>query len=371
MTQERPPHGPERVETPDDPIARVLKFAGSRPQPDPDRKAEFKKTLRAEWHRVIEAGPRVESQSASGTPARAESRAESRAELRAGSSATSGAFGRAVPTRRAVVIAAGIAAVLLIAWLLPSRVVQPPVAPQVVGRVVRTEGVVHATVGEELHADTILDTGDTGRMALALGPGISLRMDVDSRIVMVGERTVRLERGAVYVDARAEKSGSVLVHTPHGDVRDIGTQFEVRARGSSFGVRVREGEILINRGGAEMTARAGEGLHLDRQGRYVRRTIPVFGPEWAWTSTIAPQFQLEGSTVQQFLDWVAREQGWRWRFADSDTARLAAGIVTHGSLEGYTPEEALAIVLPTCGLSFVRNGDEIVVSFAKESSPRD
>jgi ferric-dicitrate binding protein FerR (iron transport regulator) len=153
-------------------------------------------------------------------------------------------------------------------------------------------------------------------------------------------------------------------------VRDIGTQFEVRAGRSSFRVRVREGEVLVKRNDSEVTARAGEGLHVDQQGWYVRSTVPIFGPEWAWTSTIAPQFQLEGSTVQQFLEWVAREQGWRWRFVDADTARRAAGIVTHGSLEGYTPEEALAIVLPTCGLSFVRNRDEVVVSVVKESSPR-
>jgi ferric-dicitrate binding protein FerR (iron transport regulator) len=348
MNHERPPHEADRVERHDDPIARVLKFAGSRPQPDPERKAAFKKALRAEWRRVAEAEPR----------------AESRAKSSAKSSVKSLRLGWAVA------IAAGIAAVLIIG-LVQWHVMPPPVATQVVGRVVRSEGVVHKPAGEEVHVDTILDTSETGRMALALGPGISLRMDVDTRVVMVGERAVRLERGAVYVDARAEKSGSVLVHTPHGEVRDIGTQFEIQARGSVFGVRVREGEILINRGGAEMTARAGEGLHLDREGRYVRSTIPVSGPEWAWTSAIAPQFQLEGGTVQQFLDWVAREQGWRWRFADSDTARLAAGIVTHGSLEGYTPEDALAIVLPTCGLSFVQNGDEVVVSFAKEPPSRD
>jgi ferric-dicitrate binding protein FerR (iron transport regulator) len=346
MTHERPPHEPERVETHDDPIARVLKFAGSRPQPDPDRMAESKKSLRAEWRRVTESAPRVESR------------------------ATSHRF------NRGLVIAASIAAALLIAslvaLLLPSRITQPALSPEVVARVVRSEGDARKATGEEVHAGAILDTGDTGRIALALGrDGISLRLDVDSRIVMTGERIVRLERGAIYVDARAGKRGSVVVQTPHGDVRDIGTQFEVRTRGSSFGVRVREGEILINRGGAEMTARAGEGLHLDREGRYVRSTIPIFGPEWAWASAIAPQFQLEGGTVQQFLDWVAREQAWRWRFADSDTARRAAGIVTHGSLEGYTPEEALAIVLPTCGLSFVLNGDEVVVSFTKESPSRD
>jgi ferric-dicitrate binding protein FerR (iron transport regulator) len=205
-------------------------------------------------------------------------------------------------------------------------------------------------------------------MALALGAGLSLRIDADSRIVVIGERVVRLERGAIYVDASSEKSGPVLVHTPHGEVRDIGTQFEVRAERSSFRIRVREGEILVNDRGTETTARAGEALHVDSRGRYVRSAIPIFGPEWAWTSAIAPQFQLEGSTVRQFLDWVAREQGWRWRFADEETARRAAGIVTHGSIEGYTPEEALAIVLPTCGLSFVLNEGEVAISLVKESS---
>jgi FecR protein len=389
MKQDRPPHDQERVEVHDDPIARVLKFAGSRPQPDPERKAEFKNALRAEWRRAIESAPQ-DSRHASldasldaslapplgpslGTSRHVEPRGKSRAESRGRSRVASRMFGRTSTKRRAVAIYAGIVgipaiAVLLLVTLLWPRVTMMPVASQIVGRVVRSEGVARKTAGagEELRAGAILDTGDTGRMAVALGPDISLRIDVDSRIVMIGERVVRLERGAIYVDAHSEKSGPVLVHTPHGLVRDIGTQFEVRARGSAFGIRVREGEILINRGGAEMTARAGEGLHLDREGRYVRSTIPIFGPEWAWTSTIAPQFQLEGGTVRQFLDWVAREQGWRWRFADSDTARRAAGIVTHGALEGYTPEEALAIVLPTCGLSFVQNGDEVVVSFTKE-----
>ena len=352
------PHSPnDRANEPDrldrnDPIARILKLAGSRPQPDPERKAQFKRALRDEWRREI--APRVQPRRFSWT----------------------------------VATAAGIAAILFLAWLLPSRVLRQPATPQIVGRVVRTEGVVRttaegedadaasararaATAGEEVRADTVVETTENGRMALALGAGLSLRIDADSRIVVIGERVVRLERGAIYVDASGETSGPVLVHTPHGDVRDIGTQFEVRAERSSFRIRVREGEILVDNRGTETTARAGEALHVDRQGRYVRSAIPVFGPEWAWTSAIAPQFRLEGSTVQQFLDWMAREQGWRWRFADEDTARRAAGIVTHGSLEGYTPEEALAIVLPTCGLSFVQHAGEVVVSFVKESSSRD
>jgi ferric-dicitrate binding protein FerR (iron transport regulator) len=346
VEQRHSPNEPDRVDL-NDPIARVLKFAGSRPQPDPERTADFKRAFRAEWHRVTEPRPQRH------------------------------AFGWAA------VVGMGLAAALVLAWLQPRRITPQPTVMQVVGRVVRSEGIVRGlpatstsspsqsvTVGDEIRADTVLETAETGRVALALGVGISLRIDADSRIVLVGDRVVRVARGAVYVDSSAEKSGPVLIQTENGDVRDIGTQFEVRAERSSFRVRVREGEVLVTRNDSEMTARAGEALHVDQQGRYVRSTVPIFGPEWAWTGAIAPQFQLEGGTVQQFLEWVAREQGWRWRFVDTDTARRAAGIVTHGSLEGYTPEEALAIVLPTCGLSFVRDRDEVVVSFMKEPSSR-
>ena len=242
--EHHPPNDADRVEL-DDPIARILKFAGSRPQPDQERQAEFKRALRAEWRRVTE--PRSQRRT----------------------------FGWAAG------VAAGVAAALVLAWLQPWKITQQPSVTQVVGRVVRSEGSVRrlpatstsspsqsVTVGDEIPADTVLETAETGRMALALGEGLSLRIDVGSRILLVADRVVTVERGAVYVDSSAEKSGPVLIHTQNGDVRDIGTQFEVRAGRSSFRVRVREGEVLVKRNDSEMTARAGEGLHVDQQGRY-------------------------------------------------------------------------------------------------------
>jgi ferric-dicitrate binding protein FerR (iron transport regulator) len=329
-----------------DPIETLLKLAGSRPQPDAERKAEFKRNLHGEWHRV--------------TPPDAHNRT----------------FGWT-----AAFVAAA-AAVLVIAWLPPWRSTPEVPARPVLGRIVRSDGLVRSlsttasspgqpvTIGDEIRTDTFIDTTGGGRVAVALDDGISLRVDVGSRIVMVRERVVRLDQGAVYVDSGTDKSRPVVIQTGNGDVRDIGTQFEVRTADASLRVRVRDGEVIVDRRDSAISARAGESLRIDPQGRYERAVIPVFGPEWDWTAAIAPQYQLEGSTVQQFLDWVGREQGWRWRFVDADTARRAAGIVTHGSIEGYTPEEALAIVLPTCGLSFVRNRDEVIVSFQKEPSPR-
>jgi ferric-dicitrate binding protein FerR (iron transport regulator) len=329
----RPPAGID-CDDANDPIARVLKLAGARPQPDPARTADFKKALHAHWHQTTRprAGARASAWLAVG--------------------------------------AAAVAAAFILAWLQPWTA-RPPAATAVVGRVVRVEGASRVAVGSQMRAGGVIETATATRVALALDGGASLLVDVASRVVLVASRTVRVDRGAVYVDAGGETSETVLVQTSHGDVRDIGTQFEVRADGESLRVRVREGEVLVSRHDSEISARAGEALHVDSRGRYARSAIPTSGPDWAWTSAIAPSFQLEGSTVQQFLDWVAREQGWQWRFANSDTARRAAAIVTHGSIDGYTPEEALDLVLPTCGLSYVRNGNEVVVSLIEEPSPRD
>jgi ferric-dicitrate binding protein FerR (iron transport regulator) len=330
-----------------DPIERLLKLAGSRPLPDAGRKAEFKKNLHAEWRRV--AAPATQRHTFRWT---------------------------------AAVIGAA-AAVLLAVWLPFWRVTPQAPASAVLGRIVRSEGVVRRlptstapapgqplTVGDDIRTDTLIDTTGGGRVAVALGDGVSLRVDVGSRIVMVRERVVRLDQGAVYVDSRIDQDRTVLIQTRNGDVREIGTQFEVRLQSSTLRVRVRDGEVIVDRQGSAMSARAGESLRIDPQGRYERAPIPIFGAEWDWTAALAPQFELEGSTVRQFLNWVAREQGWRWRFVDADTARRAGGIVAHGSIEGYTPEEALTIVLPTCGLSFVRDRDEVIVSFQKEPSLR-
>ena len=346
MAPLRPPNDPNRVGG-NDPIARILKLAGSRPQPDPERKADFKAVLHAEWRRVTDARPERHT----------------------------------VRWVAAAAMAAGIVAAVVVARLDLRTTPQPGGMPMV-GRVLRSEGVVRTmaatagsgswrvvAAGDELRGESVLETGNAGRIALGLGDRASLRIDVDSRIVLVGPRVVRVERGAAYVDVNGEKTGSVRVFVHNSEIRDIGTRFEVRVQDASFRVRVREGEVLLNRRGSEATARAGEALHVDREGRYARSLVPTFGPEWAWTSAIAPQFQLEGSTVRQFLDWVAREQGWRWRFVDADTERQAAEIVTHGSVEGYTPEEALSIVLPTCGLAFVRDRDEVIVSLMQEPSP--
>lgn len=343
MSEQWDAHTTDRSED-RDPIARVLKAAGSRPQPDPDRKAAFKQALHSEWRRTT--APRRRRQAAWWAAT-----------------------------------AAGIAAVLAVGWLRPSVIGRGTAVSHVVGHVVRTEGSVRSRTGDAstlqeildgapIRSDSVLETTSTGRVALAFGIGTSVRLDRDTRVVVLAERSLSLERGAIYVDADSKKTGPVSIRTTHGDVQDIGTQFQVRVEGATVRVMVREGEVLINGARSQMTARAGEALNVAGSGVAERTPISRSAPEWGWIAQVAPAFELEGSSVQRFLDWVAREEGWRWRFVDDDTRRRAADIVAHGSIEGYTPEEALDIVLPACGLSYVRERDEVVVRFIKEPTPR-
>ena len=80
-----------------------------------------------------------------------------------------------------------------------------------------------------------------------------------------------------------------------------------------------------------------------------------------WVQEIAPTFRLEGRTLADFLVWVERETGWRVTWADPARGATATSVVLHGSGEELQPEQALAAVLPTCGLADRREGETVVV----------
>lgn len=167
----------------------------------------------------------------------------------------------------------------------------------------------------------------------------SFRLDADSRVLRTSESEIRLERGAVYVDSRM---GTVVVHTPFGTVREIGTRFEVRLLESALRVRVREGAVLAESHRVE----AGTELVLREDGSVTRNRIAGWGPEWSWVLKAAPPLQIEGLTLKDFLDRVSRETGWTVRYEDPK----AGEIVLHGDVGDLAPDQALEVVLPGTGL---------------------
>src|SRR5690606_15313981 len=98
-------------------------------------------------------------------------------------------------------------------------------------------------------------------------------------------------------------------------------------------------------------AARGEELVLTAAGALSRGSVPFHGEAWSWVEDIAPSFELEGRTLGELLAWFGRETGLDVTWSDPAAEQRAAPIVLHGSVDALSPEEALAAVLPTCGLA--------------------
>ncbi len=217
-----------------------------------------------------------------------------------------------------------------------------------------TESVTEPTqfqIGDQIREGDGVDTTNGGLAALRLASGASVRMDRGTRLRLLSDATMVLDGGAIYIDSGARGGAVPLeVRTQLGVVRDIGTRFEVRLSGSTLRVRVRDGVVRLSQSRDSHDARPGDELTLDGTGSIVRRTMPVYGADWAWAIALARPFDLEGRSLRDFLDWIAGENGWQLRFADASVEKTSMTTILSGSINGLAPVEALSAVLRTTGV---------------------
>ncbi|MCP3959038.1 MAG: FecR domain-containing protein [bacterium] len=226
-------------------------------------------------------------------------------------------------------------------------------------------GLLTLAGGEAIHAGATIETSTaSGRVALRLAGGQSMRLDAGTRVRVASSSDLVLERGAVYVDSQGRSS--VEVRTTLGVVRDIGTQFEVRLMGGAddqayLRVRVREGSVLLEHDQESFHATVGEEIELDAEGHLTRSTVPIHGPDWDWVLATAPAPNIAGQPLGVFLDWLGREGGWDVRFADQQTEQLASTVMLHGDIQNLTPAEASTMVLHGSGLDYSLQGHLLIV----------
>lgn len=219
--------------------------------------------------------------------------------------------------------------------------------------------------GDAISAGSTIETNDKSRAAFALSGGQSLRLDTSTRMKLESAQTILLEAGGVYIDSdRDGKKAAhpVEVRTGFGVARDDGTQFEVRLADDGVRVRVREGKVNLKRGSDSSTAESGTELTAHATGPVATAKVSLTDASWDWAASAAPPFKLEGATLQAYLSWVSREQGFETRFASEDLHQSAATIRLHGMLDGISPRKSLDAVIPVCGLAYTLNGGVLIIS---------
>jgi hypothetical protein len=113
--------------------------------------------------------------------------------------------------------------------------------------------------------------------------------------------------------------------------------------------------------GVEWKAGAGSAIGLTPDLRLERDQIATYGSEWSWVAELPRPFTLDGATLGGFLDWVSREQGWRWEYEDLSMRAQFDSIVQRGRIDGLTAAAALDIVLEANGLSSRKTEGRLVI----------
>jgi ferric-dicitrate binding protein FerR (iron transport regulator) len=222
-------------------------------------------------------------------------------------------------------------------------------------------------IGSELRAGQ--DLAARGGAMLALQGGGNLRLAPGTELEVISTSSVRLERGELYVDIPpgTHPGAGFVAITAAGEFRHVGTQFSLAAIDGATRLRVREGSVTWNAARGQTTVNAGTEVFIDRDHRVTRRTLESAGDAWAWTTAMAPEVEIEGRPLAEFLDWVARETGRKLLITDEGTRRQIATIRMHGSIRGLQPLDALNAVMTATSLRFDLPTGAIRVSFASES----
>jgi ferric-dicitrate binding protein FerR (iron transport regulator) len=254
----------------------------------------------------------------------------------------------------------------VVTWLR-ERGAPPVTAPAAATLFATSEVVFEGRVGDVLMPGTAVNTNG-GRATIALANGVELRLDSDTAITVDTGRRVSLVRGAIYLDSSNRRGPPEPVEiVARGTViRDIGTRYEVRLSDEELRVRVRDGRVEVQSAFGMREADRGGQLRVTPSAILTGRAA-TSGADWDWIVRAVPPPQLEGRPLTEFLAWAEREGGRAIRFADPALERANATTIVYGAIESLTVDEAIDIVLPSCGLAHRTDGDVITIVAADET----
>ncbi len=270
-----------------------------------------------------------------------------------------------IPIRHLAVAASIVVAVgaSFLFWRLGD--VPPVIVSASVDRVLGEVMVADEAVGkgDVIGVDALVTTGPDSRIALRMAGGQSLRIDTSSQLLVHSSNHVSLQSGGIYIDTNAASNPlPVMVSTPFGVARDVGTQFQVRLAASVLMVGVRDGAVEIAQAGQQsFSVNKDRLVELDVNGKKSERFVATDDPIWDWAETVAPEFDIEGISLQRYLAWYATKSGLRLAWADDASEAEAEKVKLSGSIIGATLQESLLTVQQIAPFDYRIEGETIWV----------
>lgn len=274
--------------------------------------------------------------------------------------------------RSAWILWAGTAAALVVSVAVLVRWVPPGAPPGELAQVARIAGEAELDTGNgwrpladsrtRLAAGSRVRTKAAGRLGLTLSGGESLRLAAETEVMLDAPGRLYVQSGTIYVDSGERPAAArIEVVTPAGTARDLGTQFELHVEGAALRLRVREGLVMLDRGGRSLTGRAGDQLTIDGLDGVTRTSISRTDPAWQWAEGIASMPDMDGKPASALITWVARETGRRLLYESPLVEQRAAAVILHGDIRHLAPLEALEAMLATTDLMVELSGDTMEI----------
>ncbi len=304
-------------------VAELLRAAGKREIPPAHFAQSLQATLHAEWRATVDQQFQRRRQRAFA--------------------------GAAV----AAVVVLGVAASLWVAGPTEAAVAR---VVQVAGSAAVEKGQADVTAGQRLV------TKSGGRLALVFNNGITVRLDEETEVRVEQSDRLSVVRGAVYVDSgKNGASAPLVIETPYGKVRHLGTQYEVRLLAAELSVSVREGRIGLERRDATLQGSAGEQLVVSSGGNVRREVIAADAASWSWIGAVTPPYDIDRRPLAEFLSWAGRELGREVVYATPAAEAQAGQVVLRGSVSGLTPDQAVDAVLVSTTLRVERTAGRLTI----------